>query len=66
LPDSTFFWWYPKKAPWLNVFPHLRVLSNGADVTRKGVLLAILIALILNLILFLLWRKIKTQRIQVY
>ncbi len=58
LPDNSFFWWYPKTAPWLNNFLHLRWLSGSqSDVSRQAVLLASSVVAFLNLILAFSWRK---------
>lgn len=61
LPDSSFFWWYPKEAPWLNHLYHLKLISFGqtlgANVTREAVLYGIIITACLNLILYLFYQS---------
>ena len=48
LPDSSRFWWYPQKAPWLNIFIHLKWLSQNDDVTRQGLLKGVHIVFVVN------------------
>ena len=53
LPDDSFFWWYPREAPWLNNLIHLRWLSDGGNVTRTAVLWGVAIAFCVNLAVYL-------------
>ncbi len=51
LPDKSFFWWYPKTAPWMNMLFYLKWLSKGVDVSRGGVFLGTLFSFCANIIL---------------
>ncbi len=50
--DDSFFWWYPKEAPWLNKLIHLKWLSLAENVTREGVFYGIAIAFAINIIIY--------------
>lgn len=76
IPQST--WWakndsifsfYPEIAPWLNVFPHINWLTRGGDVTRQGVLMGSLIAIIIIIIINITWKdkdKDKNKKDKIY
>jgi len=49
LPDDSFFWWYPREAPWMNTLFYLRWISKKSDVTREAVLWGVAIAFCINL-----------------
>lgn len=61
LPDSSFFWWYPREAPWLNHLYHLKLISFSQtlnpNVTREAVLYGIIIAACLNVLICLYARQ---------
>ena len=57
LPDASFFWWYPRHAPWLNKLFHLQWLSQTENVNRNGVLFGVLIAFAVNLALALIGKR---------
>lgn len=59
LPDSSFFWWYPPQAAWMNPLVHLKWLSQGPIVTRQGVLYGVLIGFCINLIIYIVTKKKK-------
>lgn len=59
LPDSSFFWWYPRSAPWLNKLIHLQWISQAENVSRTGVLIGVLTALAINVTLAFFWKNAK-------
>ncbi len=54
LPDDSFFWWYPKEAPWLNKFIHLKLITvnESGNVSREAVIYGIIIAFSLNILIY--------------
>jgi hypothetical protein len=50
-PSASVFSWYPKEAPWLDIFFHLKALSNAEHVTREAVMIGIVGTIVLNVLL---------------
>jgi hypothetical protein len=63
LPDTSFFWWYPKTAPWLNSFLHLKLISGTKTVTREAVFWGTAAGSFINLVFSLIWQRKRDRNL---
>lgn len=61
-PGTSVFSWYPKEAPWLDIFFHLKAVSNAEHVTREAVLTGIVGAIVLNVLLTIVLTVKRTRK----